>query len=260
MRAFPFRWRQVVKLVGLLAFFALGTGSFSWAQDGFRVFTGASGDTIEAKLMAFDGQVVRFVTLDGKIRDGGIQFFSAKDQEHIRRWASENQAPVDYNFDIEVLPKMQDRRRADRGSVEVTSEDWIYLIEIRNASGVNLENIEVQYQIYKTNGRVDDRGLSRKANNSLLSSGKLLALLGKFELKELEMNREVELTTNAITVLDSDLNGGFYYTDGSDDKRADELIGVSLRILHNGVFVSEWSQDSSRMKRYNPAWVAPKGG
>jgi serine protease Do len=53
-----------------------------------RTWTGASGKTLEAQLVDFDGQKVRLKTNDGKDVEGGLLFFSAHDQNLLKRWVS----------------------------------------------------------------------------------------------------------------------------------------------------------------------------
>ena len=131
-----------------------------------RTFTDRQGREIEAEITAVSGTDVTLRLSNGKSYTIPIDKLSDADRLFVEVWeapagkadpagggAPKTPAAVPSNIRYSITIEA-DKERLGKGETiesamgEVTPEDWIYLVSLRNRSGVDLEGLEMSYRIY----------------------------------------------------------------------------------------------------------------
>jgi len=230
------------------------------AQEAFRDFTNQSGQKLRAAIVSATNTDVVLKREDGSQVKGGISFFSQADQNYIAKWRSENQAAVNYEFDIQADKQRVSRDKATEGTLITVYEVWKYAIHIENRSksgvtGADVDQLEVHYNLIKT-----ARSLAKEAgatHRGLVPSGPFLVKAGKVALGTAEYLRKSDVETETIAINASELKPGWAYTDGSKGEKRDDLEGIAVKIVRNGKVIGEKTIGSP--KAATAKWVQPRG-
>jgi len=226
----------------------------SASAEELRTFTGTSGETVKARILMVEGTSVRLRLVDGREIEGAIRFFSPEDQLYIREWSKTAGKHIDYDFSVSEKDHLlkKDKIKEDNHTW-VTYETRDFSVEITNRARVAVKDLEVRYQIFKKTDKVVAKNRSTM-DRDLKRHGDYRVRTGSKTIPVVESRRSATIQTEPITMMESDLVGGWYYPDGSDEKREEELIGIIVRIYHRGKLVHEAKSESSTMNRYDPTW------
>ncbi|MGZ0655909.1 hypothetical protein ACWPKO_10305 [Coraliomargarita sp. W4R53] len=143
-------------------------------------------------------------------------------------------------------------------------DDWPvlgYHLKITNTTGVKLEDVTIEYALYK------ERGTWVKSNNER-GTQQENAIRGEFQIESLVDDATVELETIGIPVETMQSSGRVNFYDSSKNpngdtpnsshmssvsfKRAREfLLGVRCRVIYKGQVVSEWANREGLIESYS---------
>ena len=225
----PSRPSQSIIVIALLA--------FSTPHALAKTFTDRDGREIEADILHGTKETVTVKMANGKEYTLPIAKFSDKDQEFITEWIKSKPPKLDYSFDLEYDREQTSKNESDDGVEKTTTEGWVYTWKFTNRSNANIEGLELRYRIWI----VSDRGQLKGQKSIFTEDGMVSApVMGDRETKTLR--------TIPVTLVATDLNGGFYYGDGRDDKGADKLAGFCVKAFHHGQKVWEFRSNDKTAK------------
>ncbi len=202
-----------------------------------RVFRDTDGREIVAKILSATGTTVTIEMAGGKSYNLPIEKFSVPDQAFVKDWLEKNPPAFDYR-----LKMVDDRTRTDRseersGAETITTETWRFDLNLSNTSGVDLKGIEVRYRIFLSH---PIRGQGRDRTGSTTD--------GALVLGNLPNNRDITGSTKEFTITANELDGGYYWTDGSKDKLEEKIEGIFVKVFHRGQNVLEYRSGNSDVK------------
>jgi hypothetical protein len=194
-----------------------------------RTFTSTDGRTVEAEIVSATPDVVTIKLTSGQTLATQISKFSSGDQEYIATWRKEHPVAIKYAFTANYTKDKTGSSKSKRGNTVDTTDTWICKMKIANRSGQTLENVKVNYDIYykESDG---NKLVMRKVSDSASIDG----------IKHLQ---EVIVPTKEIKLTTSQLEGGYYYIDGSKSRQRDALSGMTITLQHEGNQVFTWSSN-----------------
>ncbi|MEM8954503.1 MAG: hypothetical protein AAGD22_10165 [Verrucomicrobiota bacterium] len=225
-----YRFAAIVSAGAILALLAIPIASA-------RTFTDVNGREIEAEILHGNAETVTIKTTAGKDFTVPIAKFSAADQEFIKEWIKSKPPKVDYDFDLDYDRERVSKKESDDGIEETTTEGWVYVWEFTNRSGAPIQDLELRYRVWITT----DRGMMKGQKDTFWEDGVVAA-------PALDNRETATVRTKPVTLIATDLNGGYYYGDGRDDKGADKLAGFAVKAFHHGEKVWEFRSDDKTAK------------
>lgn len=194
-----------------------------------REFTDKQGRKIEGTITAY---VAGKVTL--KREDNGqiVQFpknlLSEADQKYVTEWQISNK---EYKFDVKTTRKKLESKKRASGATEITEEKWAYTFEMKNISGMDCPEAELQYWVF---GREDSgSGIGRPR----------LEANGSEKFESVGNLRSVNVTTKPIELIKTQLAAGYYYTDGTRPRTADRMGGIAIKVIALGREIFTFESD-----------------
>lgn len=192
-----------------------------------RTFTSADGRTVDADIVAATAENVTLKLTGGQTVVSTLDRFSPSDREFIAAWLKQNPAKINYSFQVSYTKDKMGSRKQKSGSVSVTVEAWLCRIKLANRSGQDLENVDLNYSIFSE--QMDE-------GRPVLRSTR-----GKITLPMIRANEELTVQTDEVQLASTQLDGGFYYSDGSRARQKDNLAGMAVSVRHAGKTVFEWA-------------------
>lgn len=211
-----------------------------------REFRNAEGKSLQGELLAVEGASVTIKTNDGRTLKAAANVFSPEDQTYFQSWAAKNKPKPVYQFKAGFAPKRSSIERTEEGATKVTYEKWAYQVTVESLASTQIENVEVRYRVFKTSAPVV--GSQVNSGPQLSRAGKYSFLEGKQSIPLMTLRKSVTFSTADIPVNKSDLKGGWIYTNGSAEKRAEDLEGIWLKIFHDGKEVFEMVSSPTKFK------------
>lgn len=215
-------------------------------QSEFRDFSNPEGKTVKAQILGVTGDKVKLKLEGGREIETATTYFSKADQDFIAEWGAKNASKVKYDFDVEYRRKRTEKEKRSEGAVEVTYEKWVYEVIVENVSDADLKGLELQYKIYKS--AKADAYESRFRSEGLTREGQYLVLKGKVSLGDVPRLKASTVQTGSIPLSTSQLEAGFYYTDGDKSKQKDDIDGAWFKIFHDGKEVHEVKSSHAALK------------
>ncbi len=192
-----------------------------------RTFTSADGRTVEAEIIAATADSVSLKLAGGQTVVSTLDRFSVADRQFIAAWLKQNPAKINYSFQVSYTKDKTGSSKQKGGSVSVTAEFWQCRIKLANRSGQDLDNVEVNYNIFYE--QMDE-------GRPVLRSSR-----GKVALPKIRANEELNLLTDEIQLTSTQLAGGYYYIGGARARQKDSLAGMAVSIQHAGKTVFTWA-------------------
>jgi hypothetical protein len=235
---------------------ALGLLLVSTGPLAARVFTDRQGREIEAEITAVSGPNVTLRLANGKTYTIPVEKLSDSDRLFVEVWedpgnkaapgdgkSPETPAAVPSNIKYSIAIEADKERLAKRdkikdGTGEVTPEDWVYEVVLRNQSGVALEGVEMSYRIY-----VEPEASSK----TMIEAPKYYGFLTKLE--PLADKAQLKLKTDKVVINELELDGDYEFTDGSRNRLKDDLEGIWIKLWHGGHKVAEFKSSNSTVKK-----------
>jgi len=211
-----------------------------------REFRNSSGQVLRGELLAVQGNSVSIKAADGRTIKTEASFFSPDDQIFFTEWSSKNKPKIDYQFKAAFAPKRISVDRFEEGATKVTVEKWAYAVTLESLANATLEKVEVRYRVFKATASVV--GVSGTSGPSLTRVGAFAYLEGSQVIPAMTLRKSVTVMTKEIPVNKSDLKGGWVYTNGSAEKRSEDLEGIWIKVFHDGQEVFESVSNPTKFK------------
>ena len=242
----PKRCRLLVHLCVPFALLFLALSLQPLPAQELREFRNSEGKSLQGELLAVEGTSVTIKTSDGRTLKAAANVFSPEDQSYFQSWAAKNKPKPVYLFKAGFAPKRSSIERTEEGATKVTYEKWAYQVTVESLASTPIEKVEVRYRIFKTTAPVV--GSQVNAGPRLGRAGKYSFLEGKHAIPLMTLRKSITFSTSDISVNKSDLKGGWYYTNGSEEKRTEDLEGIWIKIFHDGKEVFEMVSNPTKFK------------
>ena len=181
-----------------------------------REFTDSQGRKLDAELMSVaGGQATLKRTADNRMFTVPVASFSAADQKFMNDFGAAN---LSYVFEVNHSKKKLDTETMrTRGEVH-TREKWSYKVEMRNLQPVELQNLRVDYWLF----RKEDEGRGVGAPR--------VATSGTHKIDSIKGSAVYSFETLPLELSKTKLEGNFIYIDGTRPRSADTVGGIVLRM------------------------------
>ncbi len=210
-----------------------------------REFRNSAGQSFQGELIAVEGDSVTIKATDGRQVKAGAALFSPEDQTFFKEWGTKNKPKVAYQFKAAFAPKRISAERSEEGATKVTEEKWTYQVTLESQANASLQGVEVRYRVYKLTAPVV--GANRDPSD-LRRQGKYGYLEGVEKLPVMTLRKALPFTTKPLSVNKSDLKGGWVYTNGSEEKREEDLAGIWIKVFHEGKEVFELLSNPTKLQ------------
>ncbi len=192
-----------------------------------RTFTSPDGRTLQAEITAATPDRVSLKTAAGQPLVVPIDKFIPADQAHIAEWRKANPAQIKYRFLADYTKSKAGSSKMKSNNETITTEQWECNMKITNQSGQTLEGVTVDYVIYFDNLELGNKVTRSKA--------------GKVEIGTMKSLQQVVVKTETVDLHSVQLEGGYYYKDGSRARQKETLNGIIIHVNHDGKKVFTWA-------------------
>jgi hypothetical protein len=214
----------------------------SLEKKGYREFTSADGSrTLFAKVTDIEPDLkkINMTLADGRdLQNVAVTAFSAEDQAYFKQWAKADYFLTRESFTTRL--RRRQHKEAESGSQYFQSERnaFYYSILIENERNLPLEGARLEYRIYVMRGT--GGGLEDERPLDVTDGSVSVPLLAPF--------KEVEIATEAITLLEYKAGSGAHYINAEGDyvkKIQDEVRAVWIRLYQGDTMIYERSKPDS---------------
>ena len=192
-----------------------------------REFTDNQGRKVEGEVTAFVAGKVSLKRADGQVFQFPLKLLSDADQKYVNEWIVRNK---EFRFDVKSTPRKLDSKK-QKGITTVTVEKWAHEVDLRNSSGMDCQDVQVNYWLFVREDDGSGAGRPRLAGS------------GSEKYPEVGNLRSVALKTNAVELTKTQLSGGYYYADGTRARSSDRLGGIAIRVKALGREVFEFESE-----------------
>ncbi|MFH1499015.1 MAG: hypothetical protein ABII82_14455 [Verrucomicrobiota bacterium] len=205
-----------------------------------RTFTDQEGRTIVAEIVSATDRTVKIRRDDGRVFEVPVMTFVLEDRKYIEAWLKEQSvqaAPL--RLRVEVSQSKKTVGRSEGISSNTRMLEAGYRILIKNESAGPLDNLKIDYRVFKFDDRVglDDRKRSLQ---------KISGTIGKVSVPRFGQN---EFTTKGINLTVHQLKPNWSYIGGADPRTADSLAGIWLRLIDgSGEVIHEYASSDKLME------------
>lgn len=197
----------------------------AWAE--VRTFTSPDGRTLQAEITAATPDRVSLKTAAGQPLVVPIDKFIPADQAHIAEWRKANPAQIKYRFVADYTKSKAGSSKMKSNNETITTEQWECNMKITNQSGQTLEGVTVDYVIYFDNLERGNKVTRSKA--------------GKADIGTMKSLQQIVVKTTPVELHSVQLEGGYYYTDGTRARQKETLNGMIIHVNHDGKKVFTWT-------------------
>lgn len=146
------------------------------------------------------------------------------------------------DIEIHVQPKQTDQsgtKTANGGSAYKSKEHWIYDVSLENKSFKQLDGLEFKYVVFFKREKFGstDPAESQRQNGSVT-------------LGSLKPHEKKSVTTAAVELNKTQLDGNYYFPTGGKQKAQDSLVGVWVRVYQNGQQLTEYANPSTLLREH----------
>lgn len=219
-------------------------------ESAFRTFKDPEGREMEAKLTLVSGNDVYIERRDGLATKVDISIFSKADQAFIRGWAKK-QAIKDDAIEVRFTTDVEDKSRWESNGGGIMRKSWkeSYGIVLKNDSYIDLQNVRVDYLIFK----FEDAMAAQKR-----SEGVVRQLTGTTKVPVIKAGEEATATTEKFPMLETKLEPGYYWADGGKKTSKDKMDGIWVRVYVGDVLATELSRPENLSRK--ETWPAKLRG
>jgi len=186
----------------------------------YRDFTSAEGKTIRGAVKAYDART-KTVTIERDNRKTArvpITIFSEADQAYIRDWEALKCFEKESSFKISVKRKKRDNDKESGKTYNIEKDvtDTHYEILLENKSASELKGIKLEYCIYyeQEEGTACNQGV----------------YCGDLSIESINPASSKTLLTEVVSTYTAELDGGWYYTSGSNNAQRGDVHGIWIRV------------------------------
>ncbi|MGV3660052.1 MAG: hypothetical protein ACO1TE_07700 [Prosthecobacter sp.] len=182
-----------------------------------REFTDLQGRKLDAELISVAaGQASLKRLADGRVFNVAVASFSQADQKFMNDFAAAN---LSYAFDVAYTKKKIDSVKQNFGPTVQTMERWAYKLDIRNKQPVELQNLRVDYWLFRKEDEGRGKGTARVATS------------GSHKAESMKGSTVYSFETLPVELSKSKLEGNYYYADGSRPRSTDVMGGIVVRVF-----------------------------
>ncbi len=143
------------------------------------------------------------------------------------------------DFDISATrDKVSMERGRESGNMTVTTREIRYRIDVKSRAFKPVDNVEVKYNIYYEDNQAGSR-----------DPGTLQAKAGTQKFDKIDANRVVSVSTDPFELTTQQLDGNWVWTSGANNKSADRVVGIWVRVYVNGDMKQEYCNPSTLSKK-----------
>lgn len=247
----------------------------------FRIFHDSTGRAIEASLRSYDPRTktVKVELKNRSVRSVNLSIFSESDQNFIREWHMANAMLSESKIRLSVnkrTVKSEEIFRCAGGwnglDPGLRCKEIEYDIKVENRSGVPLNNLRMEYCIYKestideTTRQIEYREeyqgtvtLSRKKHPRKVEIAKVS---GSFKIPNLPNKEKFSTKAKHITLLNGRRGKrNKELTIGTDQDIDDDLQGIRIRLYvpmkSGNEVMKEYAYPSDLLKKEQLEWSTP---
>lgn len=213
--------------------------SNSESHIGYSTWHSPDGRTISAMPVNVIGKNVIIRLSDGREMTVSPNIFTPEDKERITNWAIRKLAERDALLEISASRIKKKIDTIKQVSMKIEKFEAYYDVTYENRSDFDIEALTADYVLYieeEVAGRADVEPLIKKEKGTTK-----ITLAARDEATEL---------TNRIAMQETELESNYVWTSGADDKSEAKLIGIWLRVYHNGILVKEYVNPSRLQKDF----------
>ncbi len=203
-----------------------------------REFTDVQGRKLEGELISVSGpQAVIKRAADGQTFTVMTSQFSPEDQRFMDEFSV---SQMRYVFEVKLAKDKLGATKTKQNNVTYSAEQWAYKVAVTNRSTVDIDNLRVDYWLFL------------KADDGKIKAGPRVQQSGNVSMKGLLKRAGVyQFQTKTLTLSRQELDGGFYFADGTKNKARDSVGGVALRFFKGNKEVFAWATDPDLLKSAN---------
>ena len=142
--------------------------------------------------------------------------------------------------DVQIIAtkkKLDEQKEREGGNKTITTKEIIYNVSVQNKTFKPIPEVQIKYMIFLT----DSKGGS---NATAVES----AHTGSETLKNLASQATTNFETKSIKLTQEDLDAGWYYTTGANNRARDKVNGVWIRAYVDGKMVGEYANPTTIKK------------
>lgn len=199
-----------------------------------REFTDVQGRKLEGELVSVTGaQAVIKRTADGRQFTVMASQFSPEDQKFMAEFAASH---MHYEFDVKFVKDKLGTSKSKEYNVTSSAEQWAYKLTVTNKSSGDADNLRMDYWLFL------------KADDGKIKSGPRIQQAGSINVGLLRHSATGQFQTKPLTVTKHELDGGFYYPDGTKNRSKDMMGGIAVRFFRGNTEVYAWASDPDLLK------------
>lgn len=149
---------------------------------------------------------------------------------------SANLSEVEISAKRTTLDQSKDRSN----NTTTTTKEIAYELKIESKTFQVIPKLEIKYMVFYSDAKAGSKG------EEVLASVK-----GVESITNLPARGKVTLQTKPISLSTEELDGGFFYTDGSSNRARDTVRGVWVRAYSGGKLVGEYMNPTTLGKKYD---------
>ena len=199
-----------------------------------REFTDVQGRKLEGELVSVAGaQATIRRGADAKVFTVMISQFSPEDQKFMTDFGA---SLAHYVFDVKLVKDRKGTTKNKQNNVTFSAEQWVYKVALTNKSTADADDLTVDYWLFL------------KADDGKIKAGPRVQQTGTSKIGALKRSGVFQFETKPVMLSKQQLDGGFYYEDGTKNKARDTLGGVAMRFFQGGKEVYAWATEPDLLK------------
>jgi hypothetical protein len=209
-----------------------------------RAFTSSDGKTLNAEIETATADTVTLKLADGKPVMIPLARLAPADQDFVKTWLKANPPTIHYNFDVSWTKEKAGSSTKGVNNTKIVTNKYVTHIKITNRSGQAVENIGLNYQIYYS----DMEGAATLIKHHD----------GKQNIPLIKSGETITVDAEPVSLSSKQLDGGFYYTDGSASRKIDTFKGIAATLKHDGKQIFEFVSQGVKKAPEKAESAAPK--
>lgn len=212
-------------------------------EEDFHTFRDARGRTMRAVIVRTSPKYVWVRRDDNQTYRVPLSTFSDPDREYIANWKRSAALADPEAIEFSVSRYSAGSEREKTRSRKTTIERHGYVVTLKNATTLDLNNLEIEYRIFALRGDVGSMGQDRDRE----------PFAGTARIEELPAQNEAKFKTDAIALTSVSLRSGWVFSsrdtpNSNQRKIRDELGGVWVRVRKDNKIIAEYSTPSTLME------------
>lgn len=225
----------------------------SWAQAEMRTLTDTQGRTIEADVMAVEGDQVKIRRADGQTFNLPMERLAEADQKGLREWAKEEagkpqtlppglfvvqMSRVKFASETVLTDANLVDGRTIKDGISTTEEKWGFSFILNNRTSAPLTGLRAEYVLFATKDNVHEEGkkegLRRAKHNTAIDD---VPGVGRGDFR-----------TEAVSAFKMKYKGGIQSAATGDSKSRETLHGVWIKIYRGDELIYEAASPERLMR------------